>query len=244
MYRYSKEELESIVKNSFSLAECLRKLNIIPVGGNYKTLNKNIKKFNLSTDHFTGKLWSKGKKIGPYKNALKLEDILIENSTFTSSFSLKQKIIKAGLKSYICENCNGVEWMGKPIPLELEHCNGNNLDHRIENLKLLCPNCHAQTEFYRGRNKKKYRNKLLKESVKTEKSKTSKIKFFCSCGKEKSKRSITCIDCNKKQRISNIPNKEQLEKDFLELGSFLKVGKKYNVTDNTVRKWVKRYENS
>ena len=150
---YSKEELESIVKSNKSKAECLRALNKKPVGSNYKWFDKKIKEFDLNISHFTGKGWSFGKRFRVGNKATSLKEILVENSTYSSTYKLKLRLFKEGIKQQICEECKNTEWNGKPIPLELEHCNGNNTDNRIENLKVLCPNCHAQTPFYRGRNK-------------------------------------------------------------------------------------------
>lgn len=82
---------------------------------------------------------------------LSLEEILVENSTYQSN-KIRIRLIKSGLKKPICEVCNNATWNKKSIPLELEHINGNNSDNRLENLKLLCPNCHAQTDSYRGKN--------------------------------------------------------------------------------------------
>ena len=65
---------------------------------------------------------------------------------------LRQRLIKEGLKLHQCESCLCETWMGQPIPLELDHINGDRWDSRLENLRLLCPNCHAQTDTYRGRN--------------------------------------------------------------------------------------------
>ncbi len=65
------------------------------------------------------------------------------------------RLFKEGIKKEQCENCNNTHWLNKKIPLELDHINGNNTDNRIENLRILCPNCHALTLTYRGKNKKK-----------------------------------------------------------------------------------------
>lgn len=86
-----------------------------------------------------------------------LESILVENSSYQSN-KLRIKLLKAGIKKHKCETCNGTEWNGKPIPLELSHKNGNNSDHRLENLEMICPNCHALTDTYRGKNWGKAKN--------------------------------------------------------------------------------------
>jgi 5-methylcytosine-specific restriction endonuclease McrA len=80
-----------------------------------------------------------------------LEDILTVNSPYKSS-KLKDRLIAAGYKDARCEACGLAEWKGKPIPLELHHLNGDSTDNRIENIRILCPNCHAQTPTYRGKN--------------------------------------------------------------------------------------------
>lgn len=70
-----------------------------------------------------------------------------------TSYKLKLKLFKDGLKEKICESCNLSEWLGEPIPLELHHIDGNNANNSLENLQVVCPNCHAKTDFYRGRGK-------------------------------------------------------------------------------------------
>ena len=90
--------------------------------------------------------------------AFRLEDILVENSTYQSN-KLRKRLLAEGIKEHRCELCNLREWMGKPIPLELDHINGNNADHRLFNLRIICPNCHAQTDHYRGKNRGKAVNR-------------------------------------------------------------------------------------
>lgn len=87
---------------------------------------------------------SQGKKIP-------IEEILVENSTYQTN-KLRKRLLKEGFKEHRCEVCLLTEWQGKEIPLELDHLNGCNNDHRLFNLRLICPNCHAQSENYRGKN--------------------------------------------------------------------------------------------
>lgn len=151
-YKYSKEDLENAVKESKSIASVCRILNIRPVGGNYKTIKIKLKKWNINYSHFTGQGWNVGLKFRPMKKR-PLSEILVKDSDYTSTYHLKERLFDEGIKERKCEKCGLIEWMELPIPLELEHINGDNMDHRIENLKILCPNCHAQTPTHRGKNK-------------------------------------------------------------------------------------------
>jgi hypothetical protein len=150
---YNKEKLEEAVRNSYSIAGVLRYLNIVPAGGNYFTIKRYIKSWDIDISHFTGKLWNKGKH-AICNPAKPLEEILVEDSIYPS-YKLAKRLIKAGLKETICECCKLSKWQNKPIPLELHHINGIHSDNRIDNLQLLCPNCHALTDNYRGKNIKK-----------------------------------------------------------------------------------------
>jgi hypothetical protein len=148
--KYTDEELRTAVPKSFSVAQVLKTIGLRPAGGNYKTVRSRILELGLDTSHFLGQGWLKGKSItlAPVRP---LSEVLVEGSS-AKSHDLKLRLLREGLKHHICEGCEGTTWRGKPIPLELEHVNGRSTDNRLENLALLCPNCHAQTSTYRGRN--------------------------------------------------------------------------------------------
>lgn len=131
----------------------------MPAGGNYATVHKLIKELNIDISHLTGQGWSKGDRLGlAAMNTIPLEKILVKGSTYTNTARIKKRLVFAGLKLEICETCGLETWRGQPIPLELNHLNGDRFDHRLENLQLLCPNCHAQTPSYRGKNSGSYKH--------------------------------------------------------------------------------------
>jgi hypothetical protein len=98
---------------------------------------------------------------------MKMNDFSIENFLnnvhFITSSKLKKKLFAHNLKEEICESCKHTEWMGRKISLELHHIDGNPKNNNLSNLMILCPNCHALTEHYRGSNQKRKREpKTLK----------------------------------------------------------------------------------
>ena len=147
---WSIEQLQNAVKYSFSYRQVLAKLGLREAGGNYDQLKKYILELKIDISHFKGRAWNKG-LTGTGKPRLTLEEILIEKSYF-QSFKLKRRLFAAGLKPENCELCG---WAEKTIdgylPLELDHINGNRHDNRIENLRVLCPNCHSLQATHRGR---------------------------------------------------------------------------------------------
>lgn len=136
----------NLIKTSYSLREVCIKSNIVVTTGNYNTLKKIITENNIDISHFK-------RQGGVYKKPEKIEYYLTKNSTI-SSFKLKNKLFKYALKEKKCECCGLTEWMGKPINLQLHHVNGINTDNRLENLQILCPNCHSFTDNFSGKNQK------------------------------------------------------------------------------------------
>jgi len=151
VYIPSDEEFKKIIQEANSYSDCLRSLNLSTSGGSSTDiLKRRIKELNLSVEHFSNK---KQRKV---TTKYTLEEILVENSTYHNIASLKKRLIKEDVLEYKCACCgNTGEWLGKPLSLQLDHINGINNDHRKENLRFLCPNCHAQTDSFSGKNKSK-----------------------------------------------------------------------------------------
>lgn len=159
MRSWSETELRSAVLSSTSFRQVLLTLKLRPAGGNYQQLKKYIREYEITIVHFTGKGWRKG-KIGQRNPRLTLKQILVQGSTF-QSYKLKKRLFSAGLKQPACEECGWAKQAkdGR-IPLELDHINGDSSDNRLENLRVLCPNCHSLQPTHRGRNKKaRWRNR-------------------------------------------------------------------------------------
>ena len=152
---WTDDALTQTVMNNFSMANVLRALNLKVTGSNYRTIRRHILRLCLSTSHWTGQGHLRGKTC-PWSKArsLPLAEIMVVNSTYTSTVGLKQKLVKTGILEYECSICHLVEWCGKPLSLQLDHINGIHNDHRLENLRILCPNCHSQTPTFAGKNRK------------------------------------------------------------------------------------------
>ena len=151
--KWNDEQLIDAVTNNFSIAGVIKALGLICAGGNYYTIKNRIEELELDTSHFTGKGWNTGERYRPIKPAKPIEDILVNNSTFINSNHLRERLLESGLKEAKCECCGLSEWQGRPIRLEIHHINANHKDNRLENLQILCPNCHSLTDNYRGRQK-------------------------------------------------------------------------------------------
>lgn len=168
-----KSKLELVASNSNSKSEMLRSLGIRVSSGNLTSLTKLLNYLDIDVKHFNRKGWNFVGRYRPIKkkNQYSIEELLVENSPVTSSSSLKKKLFNLGYLKKECKKCGlGDMWNNEPITLQLDHINGNNLDNRIENLQILCPNCHSQTKTFAGKNMKKL-------SARTERFEVEYLKF-------------------------------------------------------------------
>jgi hypothetical protein len=208
------------------------------------TIRNRIDYLNLNISHFSHR--KSMKKWVDENRIILLKDILIKNSKYNNGTDIKKKLYKAKLKEEKCELCGiGNIWNNNKLTLQLDHINGVHTDNRIENLQILCPNCHSCTENYCGRNVKLNNIKNGKEYIKNTKMyKPILLKHNCGNCDKKIKQKGNCIDCSKKLKRTknkNRPSYNQLKEDIKVL-PYTKIGIKYNVSDKCIRKWIKNYE--
>jgi len=146
--KYTNQQVIDAVASSTSLRQVLNKLDLKSAGGNYASIKKLIVTLKLDTKHILGQAIHRGQRFGPKRP---LEDYL-SNLYSIQSHKLRLRLLRENVFPHQCARCNRKTWLNQPIPLELEHKDGNHLNNNLDNLELLCPNCHAFTSTYRGKN--------------------------------------------------------------------------------------------
>lgn len=149
---WTEDDLRAAVAECNTLSDVLRRLGYQPSGGIHRFIKQKIANLGLDTSHFVGQSWWKGRSHSHSKTPL--TEILVENSNYTASSALRKRLIAEGLKEPRCEQCGLDTWCLQPLPMTLDHINGDHVDNRIENLRILCPNCHALTPTWCRRNVK------------------------------------------------------------------------------------------
>lgn len=146
--RYSRRQVQEAVDRSRSLTQALLRLGLRPAGGNHETLRKLIAHYDISTAHFDPNWANRASRTS---TATPLSEILVERSHYSRAY-LKQRLYDEGVKSPRCEMCGiGDTWRGRRMGLILDHINGVPTDNRIENLRIVCPNCAATLDTHCGR---------------------------------------------------------------------------------------------
>src|SRR3954454_19255858 len=136
---FAEEEVRGAVAESLSYAEALRRLGLRAAGGNHRTIRKYVEEvWRIPVDHFDA---AKARAAAARRRAVPLAEVLVEASPYHRGH-LKRRLLEAGLKRPECELCGqGELWRGRPMAMVLDHVNGVHDDHRLENLRILCPNC-------------------------------------------------------------------------------------------------------
>lgn len=133
---YTDDDVINYSKEVKSISGLLDKLKLRKAGGNFGNIKRILQRLNVNTEHWTGQSWNKDAKLKDWNQ-------------YTRGSNLKPHLIKE--RGHKCEHCNLEEWMGQMIPIELDHIDGNRTNNNIENLRLLCANCHSLTPTFRNR---------------------------------------------------------------------------------------------
>jgi hypothetical protein len=235
--RYSEQEARDAVAASLSFAETLRLLTLCPTGGNWRTLRLWVERWEISTEHFDP---DAARRDALRSTPRPLEEILVEHSSYSRNH-LKARLYLAGLKAPVCELCGQDEtWRGKRMGLILDHVNGVRDDNRLENLRIVCPNCAATLETHCGRkNLADVQDRACLGCGSTFRPKYSRHRY-CSraCGMRAPKnRGVPNLALRRVDR----PPYDDLLREIAQT-SWSAVGRRYGVSDNAIRKWVRQYE--
>jgi hypothetical protein len=238
MPRYTEKEAREAVAVSRSYSEVLRHLGMRPAGGNHSLLRRYVDEiWKIPTEHFDGG----GCRI-PVRERVPLEQVLVQDSTYSRS-NLKPRLYEEGLKERRCEMCGQDEnWQGRTMSLILDHINGVPDDNQLENLRIVCPNCAATLDTHCGR--KNRREPEIRNCRRCGREFQAKYRDhrYCShsCGSRWDRAKLRGRPRPEYRRASRPPY-EQLMAEIAAT-SYCAVGRKYGVSDNAVRKWVKFYE--
>jgi 5-methylcytosine-specific restriction endonuclease McrA len=211
---FSKQELKEAAMMSFSYRDVLDKLGYRNNGGNYRTVRKYIKLWDIDISHFTTKTTPRKRPTGAY----------LSNQYYIGSSKLRERLLKEGYFDRKCYKCNRTTWNDEPIPLYLHHKDGNHRNNNLSNLTILCPNCHDQSKTH----KKPY-----------EKNDYDKRTGRCiECGTPVFPQTTRCKVCYSKYlERADYPSVAILQKEVDENG-YEAVGRKYGVSGNAIRKRI------
>lgn len=222
--KYTKEVLEEAVRHSNSMTDVLKFFNIKNSGGMHNYLNKRIKEYEINTSHFI-KQNDCYKFLEGYYGKKIDKNLFLESLTEHKSKNLsviKKRLIYFNLKEHKCEICGNNIWNDKEIPLELHHLDGNSYNNSLDNLQLVCPNCHAQTDNYRGKKNKKSKEKL---------------EFYTD--KYYSQKQINCF---KKREKINWPSTIKIIEEVNKVG-YASLAKSLGVSTSSIKRRIQKHPN-
>ncbi|MEU9649168.1 HNH endonuclease signature motif containing protein [Streptomyces sp. NPDC048110] len=155
--KWTREILEPVVAESASVYEVLRRLGLDPVGGHHTNISRRIRAYCIDTSHFTSVVRTEAQRHNQRRRTA--EEILVADASARARRVPGARLKRAMRELDVEERCalcgNEAVWLGEPLPLEVDHIDGDWRNNRIENLRMLCPNCHSTTDSYRGRGKRR-----------------------------------------------------------------------------------------
>lgn len=210
--KWTDEDLKNAVETSISLRQAIIKLGLCGRGGGcFYFVKKHIARLGIDTSHFKGQSWLRG--IRNDYSVKPLEHYLVTGKLVNASL-VKRKLVESGIWENKCSECGqGSTWNGKQLVLQLDHKDGDRYNNKLENLRLLCPNCHTQTPTFTSR-------KMRKPKI-------------CKNNDWRKRPNISARKCEH-------PSKNELS-HLINTMSWCAMGRKYGVSDNAVRKWAKKY---
>jgi hypothetical protein len=239
MPRYSESEAREAVANSRTYTEVLRRLGLRPAGGNHALLRRYVDDvWQIPTDHFDGGASARHR---PSVAPRPLREILVRESTYSRG-KLKERLYREGLKKRKCEMCGqGELWRGRWMSLILDHINGVPDDNRLENLRIVCPNCAATLDTHCARKNRKQRPTRGCKRCGRQFAAKYPNQRYCShaCGTRWDRSHLRGRPRPAARRVERPPYEQLLAE--LEATSYVAVGRKYGVSDNAVRKWLTFY---
>lgn len=216
-----REDFIRAIQESSSFKEALSHFGLENVGGNYRTLQTRMQAEGLEDMNF--RCNGRASMIQALKNfnsqSTPLSKVMVEGSSYSRGH-LKKRLLREGILKNICSKCGlGTEWKGEPLTLVIDHINGIRNDHRLENLRILCPNCNSQTKTFAGRRSSPHK--------------------CIDCGTKIGKKSIRCKDCASRNRIRPTkiqwPSHQELFSLVAQNG-YLEAARELGVSDTAVRK--------
>jgi hypothetical protein len=204
--------------------EIMRYFKLVVTGASYRILKRRLLEDKIDFSHIPVGLSSNKGRSFTLSNSVPLERILVENSDYSRK-SLKRRLLASGLVKNECSLCGlDGEWKGKKLIMVIDHINGICDDNRLENLRMVCPNCNSQLDTTTGKNRRKISNCI-------------------KCGKVIERGSRYCKTCRPhklKVEFEDRPSKEELARMVSET-PMTQIGKKYGVSSNSIRKWCGVY---
>lgn len=229
------QAIREAVAASITYSETLQRLELRPAGGNFRQLKRYIAQYDISTAHFDQAQARRAKRAIGIRRPL--AEVLVEGSSFRRSH-LKERLYEEGLKARACELCGqGEDWRGRRMALILDHINGVADDNRLENLRILCPNCNSTLETHCGGNARL----PVRACAHCEEPFRPRVadQRFCSlaCGWKSPNRQGARPDSRRAER----PPYDELMALIAEDG-YEATGRRFGVSGNAVRKWRLAYE--